>query len=219
MRILSGRTLVGALALTLVGIAPVTASHGQPADSKSVQRVTDAPEPDAPTDVKVRRANRGALVRWTAPASSSPITEYRLTIRPQIREWTVPGNRTSALIRPLKNGREVTFRVQAISEGGKSVKSEPSNTVVPATTPGRVRAMRVKETKKKFVIRWQYPNSNGEPVLRYRVRVNGTAQAVFGRRFVVRKNRPGTYRIRIRGVNDVGVGRASRLIVVRVAHR
>ena len=79
--------------------------------------------------------------------------------------------------------------------------------------------MRVKETKKKFILKWQYPNPNGEAVLRYRVRVNGTAQTVSGRRFVVRKNRPGTYRIRIRGVNDVGVGRSSRLVVVRVARR
>ena len=118
-----------------VAVRPVTqAGYGQPATARLV--AADQPEPNGPTDVKVRRGNRKALVRWTAPASSSPITD-----------------------------------------------------------------------------------PNGEAVLRYRVRVNGTVQTMSGWRFVVRNNRPGTYRIRVRGVNDVGVGRSSRLIVVRVARR
>ncbi len=197
--------------------ARTAAGYSRPATARFTAAAAAAP--DAPTDVKVRSGNRKALVRWTAPVSGSPITKYRLTIRPQLREWVVPGNRTSAFIRPLQNGREVTVRVRAISAGGRSAKSEPSNTVIPATTPGRVWKTRVRQTKKKLIVTWLRPHPNGAAIQRYRVRFNGTTQTVTTRRLVVRKPARGKYHLRVKAINGVGAGKFSRPFVVRVRNK
>ncbi len=194
--------------------ARTEAGYSRPATARLT--ATGPSAPSAPTDVRVRRGNKKAFVTWTAPESQAPITKYRLTTRPWTRRWTVPGDLTSAPLRPLRNGREVTVTVRAISDFGVSAKSAPSNTVVPATAPGRVWKTRVRQTKRKLIFTWQRPRTNGAPILRYRVRFDGTRRTATTERLVVRKPSPGKYHLQVLAINDVGRNRYSKPFVVRV---
>ncbi len=200
-----------------VAVRAVTeAGFGQRASS----RVTAARVPEAPTGVSAVRADRAALVSWTAPNSDVPITSYRITARGgSARELIVPGDRSSAVVDGLSNGTRYDFIVEAISDAGVGARSQRSNRVVPATIPGRVEQVRARVDRRTATITWAEPADNGAPIVGYQVTVGRTSTSVQGRRLVLRNLRPGRYRIQVWAVNDVGPGSRSRATVIRVKPR
>ncbi|KAK0400071.1 hypothetical protein QR680_003339 [Steinernema hermaphroditum] len=91
------------------------------------------PETPEITDWDVDRVN----LAWEPPASDggAPITDYIIEKKGKhSRDWSecgkVPGDKTEAEIRGLKEGEEYQFRVKAVNKAGPGEASDPSRKVV-----------------------------------------------------------------------------------------
>jgi fibronectin type III domain protein len=94
-------------------------------------------QPVAPTNVSAIPGDTQASVSFTVspPPQGAPITSYLVTSSPGGILTSIPapsGNTGTALVGGLTNGVSYTFTVQAISLGGTSVPSAPSNAVIPS---------------------------------------------------------------------------------------
>lgn len=172
--------------------------------------------PGAPTGVLATRSNASARVSWAAPRDTggAPITSYTVTASPGGQASTVPGSATSAVIAGLSNGTAYTFVVTATNAAGQGAASTASGVVVPATTPARVAKPTVKVKRRKAVIRWAPPADGGAAVTTYRVSVNGKSvtRGAGARSLVLKKLKPGRYRVKIAATNGVGNGPASQIV-------
>jgi hypothetical protein len=94
--------------------------------------------PVPPTNVSAIAGDTQASVSFTVsppPAQGAPITSYLVTSSPGGVLASIPaptGNTGTALVGGLTNGVSYTFTVQAISLGGTSAPSAPSNAVTPS---------------------------------------------------------------------------------------
>jgi len=141
-----------------------------------------------------------------------------VTSSPGGQTVTVPGDTTAATVTGLTNGTAYTFTVVATNEVGTSPASAPSNTVTPATKPGRAAKPTVKVDVRKAVIKWTMPGDGGSPVTGYRVTVNGKARTTVPSvlKLVLNRLRPGRYNLRLAAINAVGVGPASDIAKFRI---
>lgn len=88
--------------------------------------------PAAPTAV-ADAGGTSATVSFTPPASSDPITEYRVTAS---TGQTVTGPASPLVVTGLTKGTAVTFTVAAKNVYGYGAESPASNSVTPVTVPG-----------------------------------------------------------------------------------
>jgi uncharacterized repeat protein (TIGR01451 family) len=94
--------------------------------------------PDKPTGAIAIPGDTQASVTFTVspPPQGAPITSYLVTSNPGGILASIPppasGNTATALVGGLTNGVSYTFTVQAISPGGTSAPSDPSNAVTPS---------------------------------------------------------------------------------------
>ena len=82
-----------------------------------------------PQNVVAKAGHLGALVTWSAPAGSDPVSSYRVTAVPGDRTITLGGTSRAARFSGLPEG-PYTFTVTPINRVGEGPASQPSNEVV-----------------------------------------------------------------------------------------
>ncbi len=127
--------------------------------------------PAAPTDVVATAANASASVSFNPPADDggSPILGFTAQ--------SEPGGLTSlgctaspCLVEGLTNGTVYTFSVFASNALGDGPLSAPSNSIVPATTPGAVSELTVSTEAGSALVSWAEPDDDGgSAILSYRI--------------------------------------------------
>jgi hypothetical protein len=88
-------------------------------------------------EVRAAAGDAQATVTWQAPAStgSSTVTDYEVTSSPGGKGCLVKAPTLSCTVTGLTNGTAYTFTVKALSGGGWSAASAPSNAVTPSNSP------------------------------------------------------------------------------------
>jgi hypothetical protein len=165
------------------------------------------------------RGNQSATVTWGRPSGNgAAVTAYTVTSTPGGITKTVGPDVTSATITGLTNGTTYTFTVAATNATGDSQVSATSTPVVPATTPGKVSRFPVKVRGTKAVITWSAPANGGTAITGYCVTVNGKARSVGGttHKLVLKKLKPGVYKVQVAARNALGYGRSSVNVKFRV---
>ena len=183
--------------------------------------------PDAPRAVGVEPANGSVMVTWEAPADdgSSAVTGYVVQWRTDrqgfgpSRERRFGADILEYEITGLVNGTEYFVRVAAVNDIADGEPS-PGVPVVPATTPGLPRDLRVEPGDGLVKVTWQAADDGGSPIAGYVVQWRTDDQG-FGpsreRRFgadILEYEITGLvngteYFVRVAVVNDVGDGEPS----------
>lgn len=176
--------------------------------------------PAAPTGVHATAGRGEAVVSWVPPSSDggAPVTSYVLTTfaaGAETGQVVVDG--TSVTVDQLVDGVAYTFEVAAINSAGTGLTSARSAPVVPATTPGAPRALRVIAGKTLVVLAWKAPSATGgAPITGYTVtlyyRGVKARTVTVGARDLSHELRSlparSAYRLRVAAKNRVGVGPA-----------
>jgi hypothetical protein len=91
----------------------------------------------APVGASAEAEDGGAMVSWSAPASSGsyPVSSYQVTSSPAGGSCLVAAPALSCEVTGLTNGTAYTFTVKALTGAGWSVSSAPSNAVTPQAAP------------------------------------------------------------------------------------
>jgi subtilisin family serine protease len=140
-----------------------------------------ADPPAAPAIGVASGSNASAVVRWTAPSSSLPITGYSVravnaTTLAQVGALRpASAGATSVTVTGLVNGTAVKFQVRAASAAGTGGYSAFSNTVTPATVPGAPVIGTTTAGNTTATARWTPPANGGRAVTGYLVRVANAA--------------------------------------------
>jgi hypothetical protein len=124
-----------------------------------------ATAPGAPTEVTAVRGNGLATVEWTAPVDDggSVITGYTLEYRAAgSSAWTTFSTTATsgAIVTPLTNGTEYTFRVAAVNDVGTSLFTE-SDAVTPASAPDAPTNVTVVGGAVRTTVSWTAPADDG----------------------------------------------------------
>jgi Domain of unknown function (DUF4082)/Fibronectin type III domain/Bacterial Ig domain len=118
-------------AINLIGTGPESAA------SNAVTPTT-ATAPGAPTAVGATAKSSGAVLAWTAPASTggSAITGYKITpyLGATAQTASTVGAVTTATVTGLTNGSAYTFKVAAINAIGTGAESTATAAVIPFDT-------------------------------------------------------------------------------------
>lgn len=113
-----------------------TNSIGTGPQSLASAPITPATIPSAPQNLSAAATNSAALLNWTEPENSggAKITGYIIT--PYMEDQAqasivINTNRTTAIVKGLKNGSVYNFTVAAVNAMGTSAPSPHSNSVTP----------------------------------------------------------------------------------------
>ena len=90
--------------------------------------------------------------------------------------------------------------------------------MVPTTTPGKVSRFPVMVRGTMAVIAWSAPANGGTAITGYRVTVNEKARSVGDttHKLVLKKLKPGVYKVQVAARNALGYGRSSVTAKFRV---
>ncbi len=183
--------------------------------------------PSAPTIMSVAPANEAVTLSWSAPASTSgvPLVSYRAIARPGGASCHVPATAKGCVISGLRDGTRYTFVVYATNASGNGPASSPSMSVVVRATPGPPIITSARALRGRVVLHWRWPRSNGgSRVIGYDVYVGPAsggettsplnARLIRQRTFAFRGRKGFRTYIVVRAINAVGVGSASREVMV-----
>lgn len=149
-----------------------TNSRGTSTPSVASPEVTPASRPSPPRLVTVVGGNAKITASWQAPLDNggAPIVSYVATTSPGGKQCRTTGARTCT-ITGLKNGTSYRVSVTAANAALRSVASDPSAPVTPATVPNPPLAVTAQSMDKSARVRWSAPNSTGgAPITSYTVR-------------------------------------------------
>ncbi len=126
--------------------------------------------PGPPGNLRAVPGDASATLTWAASApNGSPVTRYTVTVAPGGEKVVVPGDRTTAVVTRLVNGRGYTFTVTATNAVGTSTPAT-SSIVTPRTVPAAPTAVMATAGDTTATISWKVPSSDGgSPILRYMV--------------------------------------------------
>lgn len=200
-----------------VAVTNVVLPGGQSVDYRYSTTVVDpfGPPPSAPVGVSARvQDDLSVLVEWSPPESSggSAVKQYRV--------YTVDGAQvcvTSGALSCIASGIPVgvraAFVVTASNRAGESAWSVPSQEVLVARTPGKVRSVRAVCRVDACVVSWRSGADGGAPLTGYEVTWRSSTQwrGVPGKSVTVPKDssRPGL--LWVRAVNEVGPSEPARV--------
>ena len=166
--------------------------------------------PSGPRGLEAQAKNERIVLTWeSADAPSLPVTGYRVSLSPGDLAVDVDADTTRAVLRGLTNGQPYDVTVTSLSARGEAA-SHSIEGVVPMDRPDRVQRPTLKLKKRGIKVKWETPDGNGSPTIRYVVSDNrGFSAEVSAERttLMVRGLDPGRYRFRITAVNAVGASR------------
>lgn len=204
-------------ARNLVGVGPAS-------EDVAFQVGDGASAPGSPTGLSVAWSGASAHLSWTAPAGAVP-THYVIDAgsmpgATDIGSFNV-GNTTSHVAAGLPDG-VYYVRVRAVNVRGSSAASNEASLQRSAITPpGRVGVLEAEVRGDAVVLDWEVPATGG-PVQGYVLEAGSSpglsdiaSVAVGDVRVFTTALPPGVYYVRIRAVNDGGLGAPSPEAVVR----
>ncbi len=191
------------------------------AASNEVTPKAPATAPGAPTSVTATGGDKQAQVSWTAPANDggSPITGYTVTSTPGGITKTVTGDQRTTTVTGLANGTAYRFTVKATNTVGDSPASNPSNEVVPATTPDQMAKPVVTVRGSKATVVWKPAADNGSAITQYTVLVSGERPETVDpskNKLVVRGLAKGRHKVKVYATNALGDSDVSEATKIRV---
>ncbi len=181
--------------------------------ASNTRNATAATTPQAPnlTDLVID-GPRGLRATWSAPTNNggSAITGYRVDWG--VGNMNVAAGVTSYVITNLANGTSYTVQVSAINAIGTGTTSNIRNATT-ATTPDIPNLVNLTSPRDgQFRATWSAPaNDGGLPITGYRITWERTGWPSSNRNVGVVTNSVisvigGTYVVRVRAINAVGVG-------------
>lgn len=166
--------------------------------------------PSAPRGLEAQVRNERIVLTWErADAPSLPVAGYRVSLTPGDLVVEVDADTTRAVLRGLTNGQPYDVTVTSLSVRDETASLSIQG-VVPMDRPDRVQRPTLKLKKRGIKVKWEAPDANGSPTIRYVVSGNGGFSAeVSATRtaIMIRGLEPGKYRFRIIAVNAVGDSR------------
>ena len=180
-------------------------------------RPTGPTPPDAPTILSAVAGDARVELSWTAPVSDGGfrITGYEYEQNGS-GDW-VPtrSTATSRTLRGLENGREYTFRVRAINRLGSGAASDPSQPVTPARAPDAPTMLVAMADDGQVELSWTAPESDGGSVITGYQYEQGDGNWISTQSTDITHTVTGlvngrSYTFRVRALNRVGPGAASR---------
>ena len=132
--------------------------------------------PGAPTIGTATPGDAQAGLTWTAPASDGGSTITGYVVTPYIgavaqATQTFNSTATSQTVTGLTNATSYTFKVAAINAVGTGPQSAASNTVTPASAPGKPTNVSAVGGNAKATVSWEAPVSDGgSPLTGYSLR-------------------------------------------------
>ncbi|MBU6213351.1 MAG: fibronectin type III domain-containing protein [Actinomycetales bacterium] len=204
-------------------------SVGSSSSSDAFSALVPVTAPSSPTALVATAGRASANVSWQAPVDDggSPITGYTVTASPGDQSCATDG-KTTCIITGLVNGTGYTFTVKATNLAGESPASDASAVVTP-TAPPAVPSAPAQLKVSGFAVKsasftWRAAVANGSTVTRYEYswRLQGvktfgawTACGQFPKATVKGWLKGRTYEFRVRAVNSVGFGPASKPLLVK----
>lgn len=155
-------------------VAAINAA-GTGARSRPSEAVTPLPAtvPGEPRAVRATGGNTRLAVTWQAPASDgrSPVTGYRVLVRPGNTELTVGGDARTATLTGLTNGVRYRAVVAAVNAVGRGRDSNRTPAVTPRIGPPEAPASVRAAAAGKGVVRvsWERGDDGGSPITGYEV--------------------------------------------------
>ena len=183
--------------------------------------------PGTPTITAVTTSQGAVTLSWSAPQSTGgiPIVSYRAMARPGGAFCHVAATARDCRILGLRDGARYTFSVVATNAAGDGTPSAPSASVVIRAAPGPPLITLARSLHGRVLLRWRWPSANGgSRVTGYNVYVGPVsgseatsplnARIIRGRQFSFLGRKGYRTYIEVRAVNAVGVGTASREVMV-----
>ncbi len=137
-------------------------ANGDSLPSASSDSVTVTTVPAKPAAPSATAGSTVADVTWTAPSDGgSIITSYTVVSSPATSTCTWTTGPLSCHFTGLTNGQHYTFTVTAHNINGPSTASDPSNSVTPATVPGKPNAPTATAGNTVADVTWTAPSDDG----------------------------------------------------------
>ena len=192
--------------------------------SNRVEAMPTGPTPPSqPTNLTAEAGDGQVRLAWTKPVSDGGFRITRYEYRPEGSDrWiSTRGTATSYTVRGLENGRPYQFRVRAINKLGEGAASERSNSVTPARPPdpptGLSAVSAVVADDGQVRLSWSAPTSDGgAPITVYQYEQNGSGNWISmpstdtAQHLVTGLVMGQSYTFRVRAINGIGPGAASR---------
>ncbi|POM27037.1 Chitinase A1 precursor [Actinomadura rubteroloni] len=134
--------------------------------------VTPLGTPGAPALVSVSAGNGSATLAWKKPADDGgrPITAYAVRAMPGGKTVVVAGDKRTATVTGLTNGRPYTLTVTAANATGTGDTSAPSRAVTPAGLAAAPTAVTATADDGRAVVTWAAPRTTGgTPITGYAI--------------------------------------------------
>lgn len=222
-------TASGAVAITTNKTVTVTGlTNGTPyifvVTTKNLLNLSSAPSavsntvtpmavPDAPTNVTVTAGgNAQATIQFTPTPSAnnggSAITKYTVTSNPASSSIDTSPSSPTVVMTGLVNGTSYTFNVTATNAIGTSTFSNPSNAVVPYTTPTIPTNVQVLASGSSVIVSWAAPSSNGgSAITGYLVKLSSSSYSTYPptpTSVIINGVTAGTYTLSVTAINAAG---------------
>jgi hypothetical protein len=190
-------------------------STGTGSSSSPVTESTPRTVPGQPTITNVLRGDGQVTVSFDAPVSDggSVITNYTIISDPQGIIQT--GNTSPIIISGLTNGTPYTFTVKATNIAGDGLVSTSSDSITPATVPGKATGVIATAGNGQAIIDFTAPLSNGgSTITGYTVYssnggIDSNASSTNLSHTVTGLTNGQIYTFTVVAINDVGTGSSS----------
>lgn len=154
------------------GVSAVNVNGSSRASGTPAPSVIPSAPPTAPTHVVAVPGNGSATVRWDpAVATYSPVSDYSVTAFPGGRTYDLGRYPESFVVPDLTDGVTYAFTLSATDTYGRTVKAV-SNAVMPVGPPGAPKFVS-SVSGRSLTLKWGIAASNGSPVTKYAIRLNG----------------------------------------------
>lgn len=144
----------------------VYVSYGSASGTFTGAVVTRTAPPGIPGDLLATAGNASVALSWTAPTSTSPITDYLVqSSKDGGVTWTTfahtKSTATNLTVTGLTNGATYVFHVAAVTAAGSGDFTDPSAAVKPIGPPAAVAKPTGTAGDASVTVKWTAPTSDG----------------------------------------------------------